>query len=237
MPCPARRRPGRATLRPPGHPREKTRLERLRSGGRGGLPAAGRGDRAGCTKAAREAPGAGGAGGQNAFACGVQANEFRPGNLRRRRGGGYGGRMDPTEPSAAAPWRLFADGAARGNPGPAAAGFVLDDPEGRPAAAGGLVLGAATNNVAEYRALLAGLAKALELGVCAIEVRMDSELVVRQMTGVYRVKNEGLKPLFAEAQALSRRFERFAIRHVPRDQNARADAEANRALDAAARPG
>jgi ribonuclease HI len=142
--------------------------------------------------------------------------------------------MDSTVPSAAAPWRLFADGAARGNPGPAAAGFVLDDPAGRPAAAGGIALGAATNNVAEYRALLAGLARALELGVTAIEVRMDSELVVRQMTGIYRVRNEGLKPLYAEAQALARRFERFHIRHVPRDQNARADSEANRALDAAA---
>lgn len=134
--------------------------------------------------------------------------------------------------SSAAPWRLFADGAARGNPGPAAAGFVLDDPEGRPAAAGGIALGTATNNVAEYRALLAGLTRAIEMGVGAIEVRMDSELVVRQMTGIYRVKHAGLKPLFAEAQALSRRFTHFGIRHVPRDENARADAEANRALDA-----
>ena len=140
--------------------------------------------------------------------------------------------MESTVPKAAAPWLLWADGAARGNPGPAAAGYVLDDAEGRPAAAGGIALGAATNNVAEYRALLAGLARALELGVTAIEVRMDSELVVRQMCGVYRVKNEGLKPLFAEAQALSKRFARFGIRHVPREQNSRADAEANRALDA-----
>ena len=135
-------------------------------------------------------------------------------------------------PKAAAPWVLYADGAARGNPGPAAAGYVLDDGAGQPVAAGGIALGRATNNVAEYKALLAGLARALELGVPAIDVRMDSELVVRQMGGIYRVKNEGLKPLFAEAQALARRFERFTIRHVPREQNARADAEANRALDA-----
>ena len=128
-------------------------------------------------------------------------------------------------------WTLYADGAARGNPGPAASGYVLDDPSGAPRAAGGVALGHATNNIAEYRALTVGLARALELGVTSIEVRMDSELVVRQMTGVYRVKNAGLKPLFAEAQALSRRFGRFAIRHVPRAQNARADAEANRALD------
>ena len=124
-------------------------------------------------------------------------------------------------------------GAARGNPGPAAGGYVLDDGEGRQRAQGAVVLGATTNNVAEYKALLAGLARALELGVTALEVRMDSELVVRQMCGVYRVKNEGLKPLFAEAQALSRRFAHFRIQHVPREQNARADAEANKALDAA----
>ena len=141
--------------------------------------------------------------------------------------------MDATEPSTAAPWRMFADGASRGNPGPAAAGFVLDDPAGNPVAAGGIAIGAATNNVAEYRALIAGLAHALELGVTAIDVRMDSELVVRQVTGVYRVKHAGLKPLYAEALALSRRFARFHIRHVPREQNARADAEANRALDEA----
>jgi ribonuclease HI len=143
------------------------------------------------------------------------------------------GRMESTVPKAAAPWLLFADGAARGNPGPAAGGYVLDDGEGRQRAQGAVVLGAATNNVAEYKALLAGLARALELGVTALEVRMDSELVVRQMCGVYRVRNEGLKPLFAEAQELSRRFASFRIQHVPREQNARADAEANKALDAA----
>ncbi len=128
-------------------------------------------------------------------------------------------------------WTLYADGAARGNPGPAASGYVLDDPSGAPRAAGGVALGHATNNIAEYRALTVGLARALDLGISAIEVRMDSELVVRQMTGLYRVKNEGLKPLYAEAQALSRRFGKFTIRHVPRAENARADAEANRALD------
>ncbi len=139
--------------------------------------------------------------------------------------------MESTVPKAAAPWLLWADGAARGNPGPAAAGYVLDDAEGTPVASGGIALGKATNNVAEYKALLAGLSRALELGVVAIDVRMDSELVVRQMSGIYRVKHEGLKPLFAEAQVLSRGFARFTIRHVPREQNARADAEANRALD------
>ena len=139
----------------------------------------------------------------------------------------------PERPAAGgAPWLLFADGAARGNPGPAAFGFVLDDPSGKPREAVGRALGVATNNVAEYQALIAGLRCALDLGVDAIDVRMDSELVVRQMTGVYRVKNAGLKPLFEEAQRLSRQFRAFGIAHVRRDLNARADAEANKALDA-----
>ena len=139
--------------------------------------------------------------------------------------------MTATRTGVEGSWTLYADGAARGNPGPAASGWVLDDPAGAPHEGGGIALGRATNNVAEYRALVEGLTRALALGVTAIEVRMDSELVVRQMTGVYRVKNEGLKPLHAEAQSLARRFTRFAIRHVPRAENARADAEANRVLD------
>lgn len=142
--------------------------------------------------------------------------------------------MDPggTRAQAASPWLLFADGASRGNPGPAAYGFVLDDPDGKPRAAAGRRLGAATNNVAEYQALIAGLHCALEHGVKSLEVRMDSELVVRQMTGVYRVKNAGLKPLFEEAQRLSQQFESFGIAHVRREHNTRADLEANKALDA-----
>jgi ribonuclease HI len=127
---------------------------------------------------------------------------------------------------------LFADGAARGNPGPAAYGFGLDDPAGQPRAAEGRTLGHATNNVAEYQALIAGLHCALAEGATAIEVRMDSELVVRQMKGVYKVKNAGLKPLYEEAQRLSRQFRHFGIEHVRREHNARADAEANKALDA-----
>jgi ribonuclease HI len=128
-------------------------------------------------------------------------------------------------------WLLFADGAARGNPGPAAYGFVLDDPDGVPRVAAGAALGVATNNVAEYRALIAGLESALDHGAIALEVRMDSELVVRQMMGVYKVRNEGLKPLFARAQALAGKFGTFRIAHVRRELNTRADAEANRALD------
>jgi ribonuclease HI len=130
------------------------------------------------------------------------------------------------------PCLLYADGAARGNPGPAAYGWVLDDQAGHPVAEGGGVLGVATNNVAEYQGLVAGLTRALELGVTELEVRMDSELVVRQMTGLYRVKNAGLKPLFEAAGRLARRFQRFTIVHVRREFNTRADACANRALDA-----
>jgi len=148
-----------------------------------------------------------------------------PAVLRVRSGARIVRRMTTTA------WHLFADGAARGNPGPAAYGFVLDDPEGRPRAAQGKALGVATNNVAEYKALIAGLECALEHGATALEVRMDSELVVRQMTGVYKVKNEGLKPLFEKARILSRRFETFRIAHVRREFNTRADAEANKALD------
>ena len=143
--------------------------------------------------------------------------------------------MKPAENEANAEtgaFKLFADGAARGNPGPAAYGFVLDDPQGRPRAAEGRSLGPATNNVAEYQALIAGLHCALAQGASAIDVRMDSELVVRQMTGVYKVRNAGLKPLFEEAQRLSRQFRYFGIEHVRREHNARADAEANKALDA-----
>ena len=95
----------------------------------------------------------------------------------------------------------------------------------------GKKLGVATNNVAEYKALIAGLECALEHGATALEVRMDSELVVRQMTGVYKVKNEGLKPLFQQAKGLAQRFGTFRIQHVRREHNSRADAEANKALD------
>jgi ribonuclease HI len=92
--------------------------------------------------------------------------------------------------------RLFTDGGSRGNPGPAAYGYVLEDAAGTVLDARGEVIGVATNNVAEYSGLVAGLAKAVELGVAELEVVSDSELMVRQMTGDYRVKNQGLKPLF-----------------------------------------
>lgn len=129
---------------------------------------------------------------------------------------------------------LFADGGSRGNPGPAASGAVLVASDGTVLAEVGEFLGVATNNVAEWRALLAGLAKARDLGIEELDVRMDSELVVRQVTGVYRVKHADLIPLAAKAKALLRAFKRFEIRHVPRKENAAADAVVNRYLDEAA---
>ncbi len=126
---------------------------------------------------------------------------------------------------------LYCDGAARGNPGPASTGYVLVDAEGRELVARGEALGKQTNNVAEYTALLHGLDAALELGVRNIRVRMDSELVVRQLLGIYRVRNPGLLPLHAAVQERRRRFATFQIEHVRRHDNARADALANAALD------
>jgi ribonuclease HI len=137
---------------------------------------------------------------------------------------------------ADAEYVLFCDGASRGNPGAAAYGFALVDPAGVEIAGQGAAIGRATNNVAEYTALVRGLEHAAELGVRRIRVRMDSELVVRQLLGLYRVKNAGLQPLYAEAQRLRGRFPGFHIEHVPRAENARADALANAALDALRSP-
>ena len=127
---------------------------------------------------------------------------------------------------------LMADGAARGNPGPAAYGFVLAAPDGQPVAEEGVTLGRATNNVAEYEGLLAGLERARHLGVRRLAVRLDSELVVRQMNGLYRVKNAGLRPLFERARILCAHFESVTFEHVRREANRRADELANQALDA-----
>ncbi len=129
--------------------------------------------------------------------------------------------------------RLFTDGGARGNPGPAAYGYVLEDHAGTVLDARGEAIGVATNNVAEYSGLVAGLAKAVELGVAELEVVSDSELMVRQMRGDYRVKNEGLKPLFQKASGLAGRIGKVDYRAVRREQNKLADRLVNKALDAA----
>jgi ribonuclease HI len=123
------------------------------------------------------------------------------------------------------------DGASRGNPGPAAIGVVVFD--GRtPVREIGEAIGITTNNVAEYRALLRGLREAASLGARAVRVQSDSELLVRQLTGQYRVKSEALLALYRQVRQRMRHFETVSFRHVPRGQNARADALANRALDA-----
>lgn len=126
---------------------------------------------------------------------------------------------------------LYADGASRGNPGPAAIGFVLYDGSGLPVAEIGGVIGETTNNVAEYRALIAGLQLALERDVTSIEVRLDSLLLVKQVNGLYRVKAKHLKPLHREAVKLLEQFDEAMVGHVPREENTVADALANEALD------
>ena len=129
---------------------------------------------------------------------------------------------------------LHVDGGARGNPGPAAIGVVVADAEGRLLEEVAEAIGEATNNVAEYRALLRGLERARALGADEVEVVGDSELVAKQVTGAYKVKHAGLKPLHAEALQALAGFARWHVRTVPRAQNAAADALVNAALDAVA---
>jgi len=126
---------------------------------------------------------------------------------------------------------LFADGGSRGNPGPAASAAVLLDPEGDLLEEIGAYLGVATNNVAEWTALILGLEAAAKRGISRLAVRLDSELVVKQLRGEYRVKHEGLQPLYRRATQLLRAFGEVEIRHVPRKQNAVADRLVNRLLD------
>ncbi len=123
------------------------------------------------------------------------------------------------------------DGASRGNPGPAAYGVVLTTPQGEPLAAFSKFIGRTTNNVAEYRALIAALEHALKHGHLRLRVISDSELLTRQIEGRYKVKSADLKPLHERALALIGRFETFGIVHLPREQNREADRLANRALD------
>jgi ribonuclease HI len=128
---------------------------------------------------------------------------------------------------------VHVDGGARGNPGPAAAACVITSPEGVLLGEHAQLLGTATNNVAEYRALLLGLAKARELGASEVEVIGDSELIAKQVNGLFKVKHEAMKPLHREAMAALEQFERWSIRTVPREQNEHADALVNAALDQA----
>jgi ribonuclease HI len=129
--------------------------------------------------------------------------------------------------------RLFTDGGARGNPGPAAAAFVLEADDGTVLAAEGKAIGVATNNVAEYRALVAGLERAAELGITDLEVVSDSELLVKQMRGEYRVKNAALRDLSLAAARLARELGAVRYTAVRREHNELADRLVNEALDAA----
>ena len=128
---------------------------------------------------------------------------------------------------------LHVDGGARGNPGPAAIGVVICGPEGGVLEELAEPIGVATNNVAEYRAVLRGVERARALGATEVEIVNDSELVARQLTGAYKVKHPSMKPLYAEAIGALRGFDAWRIRSVPRAQNARADELVNEALDAA----
>jgi ribonuclease HI len=128
---------------------------------------------------------------------------------------------------------VHVDGGARGNPGPAAAAAVLSTPDGDVVDEAHEYLGVATNNVAEYRGLLLGLERARVLGADEVEVVNDSELVAKQVNGLYKVKHPDMRPLHAAAMQALAGFERWSIRSVPRADNAAADALVNEALDAA----
>ena len=127
--------------------------------------------------------------------------------------------------------RLFTDGASRGNPGEAGAGIVLLDDDNQELVARSLYLGSSTNNVAEYKALILGLETAIQLGCSRLAIFMDSQLIVRQVQGRYKVKNANLKPLFDEVKSLLANINSWSIDHVPRAENKRADELANRGID------
>ena len=128
--------------------------------------------------------------------------------------------------------RLSTDGGARGNPGPAAYGYVLETEDGTVLDARGETIGVATNNVAEYRALIAGLEKAVELGIEELEVVSDSELLVHQMRGDWKVKNEALRELWLDANDLEKKLGKVTYTAVRREHNELADSLVNEALDA-----
>ncbi len=131
---------------------------------------------------------------------------------------------------------VHVDGGARGNPGPAAAAAVVSSPDGEVLDEAAEAIGHATNNVAEYRGLLLGLARARALGATEVEVVNDSELVAHQVNGRYKVKHPDMKPLHAEAVAALQGFDRWTLRSVPRARNAEADRLVNQALDASSGP-
>jgi len=129
------------------------------------------------------------------------------------------------------PCTLYTDGASRGNPGDAGAGIILFDCKGNELLSRSIYLGKCTNNSAEYQALIAGLARAHEAGCRTLNIFLDSELIVRQVQGIYKVKNEQLKPLHDQVKNLLAKFRSWGIRHIPREKNYRADDLANKGID------
>ena len=152
------------------------------------------------------------------------------------RGSGLFGEPEP-ERKQIASFHANIDGGSRGNPGPAAYGVVMRDGRGEVVASLKKYIGQNTNNVAEYFALIAALDYAQTHGIRALRVESDSELLVKQMRGQYKVKSEELKPLFERAKKMSQTLEMFRIEHVYREQNREADALVNQALDETSRPG
>jgi ribonuclease HI len=130
-------------------------------------------------------------------------------------------------------YRVRTDGASRGNPGPAAIGVAIEDAEGREIASHSEAIGTTTNNVAEYRAVVQGLTMLAGLGASRAEFLLDSELVVRQLNGQYRVKDPKMAVLYAQVRRLAARLGQITFRHIPRHENQRADQLANEALDRA----
>ena len=127
--------------------------------------------------------------------------------------------------------KLYTDGGSRGNPGPSASAYVIQDLDGNELESSGLYIGITTNNQAEYQALRRGLERLLELGVRRAHVFMDSLLVVNQMKGQYKVKNRDLWPIYESLVELSKKFQDVKFEHVPREMNKQADSEVNRILD------
>lgn len=129
-------------------------------------------------------------------------------------------------------WTIYTDGAARGNPGPAGAGWVIINAHGKIALENKKYLGELTNNQAEYGALILALEDAHDLGAKELLLQADSELMVRQLKGEYKVRNEGLKPLFRKVVLTLSKFKKYTLKHIPREKNSEADRLANEAIDA-----
>lgn len=138
----------------------------------------------------------------------------------------------PTELKPAKSGYLFSDGGSRGNPGMSGAGFVIYDAAKKEVFSGKKFLGRQTNNYAEYQGVILGLQLAIEQGFSDLEVRLDSKLIVEQMSGNWKVKNANIKPLFEQAKAREEKFRSVNFKHIPREKNKRADELANQAMDA-----